>query len=275
MIEMTHDPISAPAAARADHTAWDDLLARWDRQQVMYIEHRERRFGVMFDFLAELCPGPAPAVLDLACGPGAISDRLLRRYPQGRAVAVDADPVLLRIGQEACGDHQGRLRWVQADLRDPAWVRRLAADGAPGSFDAVLSSTALHWLSPPDLVALYRAVATLLRPGGVLINGDYLPMKPASSRIKAASAAVSARRQNDAHGRGAEDWEAWWAAVEAMPELTAEIATRRQLWPEGTRGGWANAGLDYHSVALCEAGFAEVDVVWQDLEERVLIATMP
>ena len=279
MTNLIQDPVSphlsAPPGVPVAGSAWTDLLARWDRQQVLYIEHRERRFQVMFEFLAELCPGPAPVVLDLACGPGAISDRLLRRYPQGRAVAVDADPVLLRIGREACGDHGGRLRWVQADLRDPAWVARLEADGGPGSFDAVMSSTALHWLSPPDLVSAYRAVGSLLRPGGVLINGDYLPIGPASGRIKAAAVAVNARRQNEALGRGAEDWEAWWSAVEAMPELAEAIATRRQIWPEGTRGGWAAAGLDYHAVALREAGFAEVDLVWQDLEERVLIAAMP
>lgn len=275
MIELTQDPVSPPAPPVANGNRWSDLLARWDRQQAMYIEHRERRFQVMFDFLAELRPGPAPAVLDLACGPGAISDRLLRRYPQAQAVAVDADPVLLRIGREACGDHSGRLRWVQADLRDPAWPTRLPGGGVPGSFDAVMSSTALHWLTPPELVAAFRAAGTLLRPGGVLINGDYLPMNPANSRIKAASAAVGARRQHEALGRGVEDWEAWWASVEAMPELAEEIATRRQIWPEGTRGGWAAAGRDYHTTALREAGFSEVDVVWQDLEEGVLIATMP
>ncbi len=196
---------------------WTDLLTRWDRQQDLYIEQRERRFDVVFDFLGELAPGPAPTVLDLACGPGAISDRLLRRYPEGRAVAVDVDPVLLTIGQGACGDHGGRLRWVRTDLRTPDWVTALGEDGKPGTFDAVLSSTALHWLGPPELVAVYRAAATLLKPGGVLINADYLPAGPRNKRIRAASAAVNARRQSAALARGAEDWETWWKRAESVP----------------------------------------------------------
>ncbi|MBX9359640.1 oligopeptide/dipeptide ABC transporter ATP-binding protein [Streptomyces sp. WAC04114] len=260
----------------AEHTdTWTDLLTRWDRQQDLYIEQRERRFDVMFDFLGELAPGPAPTVLDLACGPGAISDRLLRRYPEARAVAVDVDPVLLTIGQGACGDHDGRLRWVRTDLRNPDWVTALDEDGRPGTFDAVLSSTALHWLSPPELVAVYRAAATLLKPGGVLINADYLPAGPRNKRIRGACAAVNARRQSAALAGGAEDWETWWKRAESVPALGEAVETRRRIWPEGTKDEWASPGVDYHEAALREAGFAEVDVVWQDLEERVLIALMP
>jgi trans-aconitate methyltransferase len=33
-------------------------------------------------------------------------------------------------------------------------------------FDAVVSTTALHWLSAAELGELYRVLATLLRPGG-------------------------------------------------------------------------------------------------------------
>ncbi len=57
--------------------------------------------------------------------------------------------------------------------------------------------------------------------------------------------------------------------------LSEAVDTRRRIWPEGAKDEWASPGVDYHEVALCEAGFAEVDVVWQDLDERVLIALMP
>lgn len=33
---------------------WTDLLTRWDRQQNLYVEQRERRFGIMLDLLGEL-----------------------------------------------------------------------------------------------------------------------------------------------------------------------------------------------------------------------------
>lgn len=254
---------------------WTDLLARWDRQQDVYIEQRERRFDVMFDFLAELVPGPARTVLDLACGPGAISQRLLGRFPESRAVAVDVDPVLLAIGEGAHGDHGGRLRWVRADLRRTDWVDALGMDGEPGTFDAVLSSTALHWLTPPELIAVYRAAATLLKPGGVLINADFLPVGPGNRRIRAACSAINAGRQSSAIARGAEDWESWWKNVESTSVLGDAVTARAEVWHEGIASGWSKPGVSYHVAALREAGFAEVEMVWQDLEERVMIALMP
>lgn len=242
-----------------------DLLHRWDAQQTIYIEHRERVFTVMFDILEQICPGPRLTVLDLACGPGAISQRFLRRFPQGRAVALDTDPVLLAIGQDALGDRNGRLRWVRADLRDPSWPEQVGT-----TVDAVLSSTALHWLSPPDLSAAYKAAADLIRPGGMLINADHLPL-PAGSRLRAACEAVDRNRQQAAIDAGAEAWDDWWQAVEAQPDLAGALAERRMLWPEGSRD-WNGAGLDFHRAALTAAGFAETGVVWQDLEERILAA---
>ncbi|GLY05468.1 class I SAM-dependent methyltransferase [Actinoplanes sp. NBRC 101535] len=241
-----------------------DLLRRWDAQQTVYIEQRDRVYDVMFDVLAQLCPAPELTVLDLACGPGAISERFLRRFPQGRSVAVDVDPVLLAIGEGALGDQDGRLQWVRADLREPSWA------GDLGTFDAVLSSTALHWLSPPDLAGVYRTAAGLLRPGGVLINADHVPL-PSGGRLQAACKAIDEARQQRGINAGAESWADWWASVEQRPELAEALAGRRKLWPEGSRD-WAGASLEFQRAALGEAGFSEVDVVFQDLEERIVVA---
>ncbi|TDV44225.1 class I SAM-dependent methyltransferase [Actinophytocola oryzae] len=249
-----------------------DLLARWDVQQTAYIQDRDRVYEVMFEVLTHLCPAEDLAALDLACGPGAISDRLLRRLPKARSVAVDVDPVLLAIGQAALGDVAGRLRWVRADLRDQDWTDALGADGADGTFDAVLSSTALHWLDPATLVATYRRAYRLLRPGGVLLNADYLP-HPEGSRLRAACDAIALERRNGALAGGAESWETWWEAVAAEPALAGARAQRATLWPEGARD-WTGATHHFHESALREAGFGETGVVWQDLQQRVVAALL-
>ena len=77
---------------------WLDWLRRWDAQQQGYVPQREARFEAMFDVLAELMPASFVA-LDLACGPGSISQRLLARFPAAHAIAVDIDPVMLAIGR--------------------------------------------------------------------------------------------------------------------------------------------------------------------------------
>jgi SAM-dependent methyltransferase len=246
-----------------------DLFSRWDVQQTAYIADRDRVYEVMFEVLTHLRPDEDLVVLDLACGPGAISSRLLDLLPKARSVAVDVDPVLLAIGEGAMGDMDGRLRWVRADLRDPDWTAALGDDGADGTFDAVLSSTALHWLDPAVLVATYRRAFQLLRPEGVLLNADYLPHPP-GSRLRAACDAIALDRRNHALAGGAESWETWWEAVEAEPELADALARRAKLWPEGARD-WTGASHRFNEAALLDAGFAEAGVVWQDLQERIIV----
>lgn len=251
---------------------WTDLLCRWDRQQDALIEPRERRYATMLEFLAALRPEPDLFILDLASGPGTVSDRFLRRFPRGRAVAVDVDPVLLRIGEGALGDHGGRLRWAQVDLRSPGWAEGLGAELVGPGFDAVVSANSLHWLSPPDLVGVYRQAASLLRPGGVLLNGDHLPLPRRTPRLRAAARTLHDRHVTRSLDAGAEPWHAWWQTVEERPDLAATIAQRDAFWPDRGEHDWPAPTLEFHLSALMEAGFAEVGTVWQDFQEWVLAA---
>jgi trans-aconitate methyltransferase len=151
----------------SDAINWNEWLRRWDAQQTAYLPDREARFTAMLDALDILLP-EAFVALDLACGPGAISQRLLSRFPKARSVAVDLDPVLLTMGQAVLGDMGERLRWVEADLTHPEWVDKLGEL----QVDAVLSTTALHWLAPEYLTRVYRELGEVMRPGGVFLNGD-------------------------------------------------------------------------------------------------------
>ncbi|MGH8929489.1 MAG: class I SAM-dependent methyltransferase [Egibacteraceae bacterium] len=244
---------------------WEHWVRRWDAQQEVYIEARERCYDVMFSFVEALLPDDL-TVLDLAAGCGAISRRILRRLPKATSVAVEVDPVMLRLGEGTLGDLGGRLRWVKADLREPGWPSALGQD----SFDVVMSTTATHWLRPPELAAVYRQVAQLLRPGGVLLNGDGLYLPNHQPRIRAAVEAVSERRQARAVERGAEVWDTWWEALRAEPSLRDAFAERDRIFPPGPRD--PSPKLAFHEAALLEAGFEEVGVVWQDLTTRVLLA---
>jgi hypothetical protein len=84
----------------ASEIDWVDWLRRWDAQQEGYVPERESRFSVMLDVLDELLPESFVA-LDLACGPGSISQRLLARFPGFREVGtiwqVLADRILLAV----------------------------------------------------------------------------------------------------------------------------------------------------------------------------------
>jgi SAM-dependent methyltransferase len=248
---------------------WAAWLRRWDAQQTAYLPDREERFTVMLDVLADLLPEKFVA-LDLACGPGAISQRLLARFPRARCVAVDLDPVLLAMGQAVLGDAGGRLRWVAADLTDPGWTARL---GEP-AFDAVLSTTALHWLPVEPLVRLYRDLGRIVREDGVVLNGDNLAFAPHQVRLRQLAELATERQRAAAFDiGGAEDWDAWWAALGREPAAAPLLAERERRFAShaGHDGEEPPPIFDVHVAALRDAGFREVGVVWQHRDNRVLL----
>ena len=245
---------------------WRHLLRTWDLQQESFNPTRELRFEVMLDALGASVPRRFTA-LDLGSGPGSLSLRILRRFPGARVVAVDYDPVALRIGRGALGDYHGRLTFVDAKLGAPGWTDRLPR----GKFDAALSTTALHWLRPPELRSMYRDLARSIRSGGVFLNGDHLPWDDGDRGL--ARLAEKVRRRRYGSGPlGAEwsAWQAWWTAAEKIPALAPFFEERTRRAAQHPRHG--DIPLSVHERALRTAGFREVGVIWQLFSNRVLYA---
>jgi trans-aconitate methyltransferase len=247
---------------------WPEWMQRWDRQQSRYLPEREQRFDTMLDVLEELLPERFVAI-DLASGPGSISQRLLNRFPQARCVAVDFDPVLLLLGQQALGDMEGRLRWVEADLRVPTWPDQLGE----AQVDAVLSTTALHWLPAPLLVQLYHQLGKLVRPGGVVLNGDHLAFAPHLPTFNKVVEGVQNRRYAtlSTEKTDAENWQTWWDALKREPGMEPLFAERERRFTNTTHHG-NDTLAELHEAALRDAGFREVGVIWQQLNNRVVLA---
>jgi len=257
-------PELAPELARA----WID---RWDRQQEGYLPDREERFTAMIDAVAAGTGRADPLVLDLGTGPGSLGARLLDRLPAATVVAVDTDPVLLALGRAAYGDHAG-LRFAEVDLRAPGWPEPLGLDRP---LDAAVSTTALHWLPEADLRAVYATVARLLRPGGLLINGDHFTVDDSPTLAGLERALVERAAARRFPGGPAEDWYAWWRALEADPALAELAAERRRTWAPPEHHSTQSSRLDTHVAALRAAGFAEVGALWQHGESRLLCAVRP
>ncbi|MCG8349411.1 MAG: class I SAM-dependent methyltransferase [Chloroflexales bacterium] len=265
-----------------DQTAaidWQHWLQRWDAQQTRYLPEREERFAVMLDALAALLPADFVA-LDLACGPGAISQRLLARFPEARTIALDYNPVLLHLGQQALGTMSGRISWISQSLTEPGWVEPVHAAlehlGRP-QFDAVLSTTALHWLPIEHLTRVYNQLGELVRPGGLLLNGDhmaYLATLPAFRNL--ADWEHERIRQAAFSEQGGEDYRQWWQAIEqswlaadsAFQSLFDAYHANEQL----RRREFSEPIALVHVAALAAAGFDQVDTIWQRYDNRVLMA---
>lgn len=253
----------APAVAQQ----W---IGRWDAQQRSYLPDREDRFTALIDAVAAVAGRPDPLVLDLGCGPGSLAARLLGRIPGASVVAVDCDPLLLALGEAGYGGRPG-LRFVDADLRVAGWPEALGLDRPA---DAAVSTTALHWLPRPALHAMYAALAPLLRPGGVLLNGDHLGVDPATSPTLAqlGKALIVAEEERRFPAGHPEEWKQWWEAVTADPLLAGPAAERSRRRLSEDHHGSESLLLGEHVSALEAAGFGEIGTIWQRGENRILCA---
>jgi len=247
-------------------------IDRWDAQQQEYLPDREDRFTAIIDAVEENAARPDPLVLDLGSGPGSLAVRLLRRLPRATVVAIDADPLTLALGRAAYGEIAG-LEFRDLDLRTAGWSAGLQLDRQP---DAAVSTTALHWLTQPALAALYAELAALLRPGGVLLNGDHLSEDDAAPVLRRLDRALLEREERRRFPGGhSESWTDWWAAVAADPALAPLHAERAARRVESEHHGSPAGRLSVHVDALRAAGFAEVGTLWQRGENRLLCGVLP
>ncbi|MYS94876.1 MULTISPECIES: class I SAM-dependent methyltransferase [Streptomyces] len=244
-------------------TDWQAWQQSWDRQQEWYLPDREERFRIMLD-MVEALVGTAPRVLDLACGTGSITARLLARFPEATSTGVDLDPALLAIARGTFADDE-RVGFVTADLKDPDWPAKLPYD----SYDAVLTATALHWLHREPLADLYGQVAGVVRDGGVFMNADHM-IDETTPRINAAERAQRHARMEQARESGVLGWTEWWQLAAEDPVLAEPTARRYEIYGDHADGDMPSVA--WHAGVLREKGFAEVRPVWCSPSDTLLLA---
>lgn len=252
-----------PSPDRRDQVDWQAWVDSWDAQQAGYVVDREARMAFMLDLLERLDAAPG-ALLDLACGTGTISERALRRFPAAEVFALDVDPFLMELGRRTLGQ---RVNWIDADLREQGW----GADLADAHLDAACSATALHWLAAPDVQRLADVLAAKLRPGGVFLNYDSMPLPP-DEHPRLSTLATKLRHEHAAEqqSRGAQDWQSWWGLARSEPAFEQLLARRDEVF--GQRSPGPPVPRDEMVRALRERGFAEVDTLAQSADRHLLVA---
>lgn len=98
-------------------------------------------------------------VLDVGCGTGRLTDRLLERLPRGRVLAIDLSANMVSTARDFLRPrHDRRLTLAIADaaalpIRDRA--------------DAIFSTATFHWVL--DHPRLFRSLHAALKPAGRLV----------------------------------------------------------------------------------------------------------
>jgi tRNA (cmo5U34)-methyltransferase len=108
------------------------------------------------------CNPAATALLDVGCGAGNYSLKILERLPALNVTLLDlSQPMLARAQQRVSDATRGSVRAVQADIRD-AVLGEMA-------FDLVVASAVLHHLrSDGEWTGVFEKLYGALKPGGTL-----------------------------------------------------------------------------------------------------------
>ncbi|GGM14877.1 class I SAM-dependent methyltransferase [Dactylosporangium sucinum] len=238
---------------KLDARAWQES---WDRQQEAYLPDREHRFTAMLDVVDAVAADGPLRLLDLAGGTGSISLRALARFEDAEVTLLDLDPALLAIAAASLGS---RVTVVTADLRSPGWVGQLPHR----SYDAVLTATALHWLAPERLTALYSELPGILRPGGVFVNADHMPDAALPALSRRLIERADARREARYAAGAVLPWRAWWDRAATDPLLAPLVEERNQIYPKSHSSTEWTPPAAWHLDALAAAGFTETGIVWR------------
>lgn len=215
------EPVEGARTFAADGDAYDRYMGRYSRL-----------LSAGFAAFAGVTSGQR--VLDVGCGPGALTGELVARVGAAAVSACDPSPSFVA----AC-----RERFDGVDVRGGPAEQLPFADG---SFDAVVSQLVLHFVSDPAVAG--AEFGRVLRTGGV------------------AAACVW-----DA-GDGMELLRAFWdAAVSLDPDAPDELRVLR-FGREGELAGWLS-GAGFAEVAeatlTVTSSYADLDELWSTLQAGV------
>jgi ubiquinone/menaquinone biosynthesis C-methylase UbiE len=152
-----------------DHHDWasGDYVNQWAERQDTKEEERLDAFEV----LAQTLPydkNKKITILDLGAGYGALSQFLLSRFPNAKAVCHDGSAEMLKLGRQRLAKLKGRVKFVQCDLSKPGWSKKIK-----GPFDAIVSSIAIHNVREHEIIrAIYAETFGLVKVGGCFLNLD-------------------------------------------------------------------------------------------------------
>ena len=198
--------------------------AQWYLSIADRFPHRKEGEAVVL----EQIPHGVRRILDLGTGDGRLLALILSARPGAAGVALDGSETMLQAAAARFADTDG-VEIVAHDMTRP--LPNL------GTFDAVVSSFAIHHLEHERKLQLYSEVFRLLEPGGVFCNLEHV----------------------------------------SSPTPALHDRWRRSLGIDGEPEDPSNRCLDVQTQVdwLREIGFADVDCYWKWMEMALLCGLKP
>lgn len=106
-----------------------------------------------------------PKVLDLGCGTGNITQKLLKRFPQAEVTCLDLSENMIKIAKNKLSQYKS-IEYIIGDFTETEITEK---------YDAIISSLALHHIpNDKEKQEMYKAIYEALNKNGVFYNADVI-----------------------------------------------------------------------------------------------------
>ena len=202
------------------------------------------KYDEMLDVLVGCIASANNRILELGCGTGELSLKVLERYPSATIVAVDYSPRMLDFARAKIESAGYAARWTGIELDFGEWANNPNFSGLGDKFNACISSLAIHHLEDEMKLKLFQRIRESLDAGGCFWNAD--PLLAESAGMK------------DIYQAAREDWAL--SQGETLAQIRANVGTSVSY-------GYSNpdrlATLSAQLEMLGSSGFETVAVPWK------------
>jgi trans-aconitate 2-methyltransferase len=129
-------------------------------------------YDEMLTALTACVPTTASRLLELGCGTGELSIKLLNHCPEAHLIAIDYSPRMIEVAKIKIVQAQleQRVTFIQGDFG--AWAKGNLREQIGTDFDACISSLAIHHLTDEMKQELLIQIGKHLKQGGCFWNAD-------------------------------------------------------------------------------------------------------
>ena len=192
-----------------------------------------------------------PRILDIGCGNGDATAKILELRPHASVSMVDFSEVMLQLAEERFGKNK-KVQIINRDL-NKGLPDRLESS----KFDAVVSCHSLHHVEYENKVGLYTQIRQALDEGGLFINGD---------RFTGESPVIS--------GWEFDNWITWMTKqINELGKDKAFDEVRKTQTELDEKLGDKPQTLWDMQRDLKQAGFQYIDCVWKSHNMAIVVAT--
>lgn len=167
-------------------------------------------------------------ILDLGCGTGNLTQKIIEKFPDAEIDALDLSEEILEECKKRFAN-KNNINYLQADFKD--------MQISVNEYDLVMSSIAIHHVEDPHKFELYKKVYQCLKHGGIFIFADQT--------------------------RGITD-EIYFKNIACWKEEAFKLGSTEEnwrMWMEHQDAHDFHSPVGWHLEHLSKSGFKEVDLL--------------